>query len=59
MKRSSKGKAYFYAYGQADKLYFGDPDQNTEMTTMAMRYRKGSAWPMWAQAAYQNGWNGY
>ena len=56
MKRSNKGRAYFYAYGQKDKALHGSW---LDSTTRAMTYRKGIRWPMWAQAAYQNGWNGY
>ena len=58
MKRSSKGKAYFYAYGQADNLLFSPPDQNEYLAVATMRYRKGSVWPRWARAAYQSGFNG-
>lgn len=57
MKRSSKGKAYFYAYGQQDKLLLGGSRLNT--SNMVMIFRLGWKWPMWAQESYQNGFNGY
>ena len=54
MKRSSKGKAYFYAMGQRDRLTFKE-----SMNTYAVRYRKIDRLDSWAINAYLNGYNGY
>lgn len=56
MKRSSKGKCYFYVYGQKDKVTYSN--DNHFRAIDVLNYRKGARWPIWAQVAYQQGFNG-
>ena len=54
MKRSSKGKAYFYAMGQRQSAR----GVKREHLFMDINHQQ-KYWPTWAQRAHLNGYNGF
>lgn len=51
-KRSNKGKAYFYAKGQRDRLNGANTGARSRRN---MRFKL----PLWARIAWDNGYYGY
>ena len=53
-KKSNRGKPYFYANGQRDRIKLA----GSVTADLAIRYRGMKTLPKWARFAYINGFNG-